>query len=253
MLKLLNINKKFPGFHLSDINLSISEGEYFVLLGPSGAGKSLLFEMIGGMVKPDAGKIFLRQDDITSYPIQKRGTGMVFQEDTVFPHLSVFGNIAYPMRCRRLPVSDIKFEVKRLADEMNIGRLLDRKPGTLSGGERQRVAIARTLAADPKCLLFDEPLTFLDVQLRDEILALLRKLNKEGLTILHITHDPAEAFSVAGKIAVIVNGMIIRTDTPENIYHNPESAFVSDFTDRIRNQKKNLPDWMECMNPPENA
>jgi len=245
MLNIDHISKKVHAFQLKDICLDIEDGEYVFLLGPSGAGKSMLFDIIAGIIRPDKGEIILDNINITQFPIQNRKIGIVFQEDTVFPHLNVYQNIAYSLNTNHTRRTDIRDTVLRLAAEMSIEKLLYRKPASLSGGEKQRVAIARSLAHHPKCLLFDEPLTFLDVELREEIMSLLREINKKGLTILHITHDPIEAFSLAGKIAVIENGEIVQFGSSENIYKNPESTFIKYFTGKIRNQKDSLPGWMK--------
>ena len=245
MLRIEKISKKVQSFSLSDISLKIEKGGYFVLLGPSGAGKSMLFDIIGGILKSDKGSIFLENTDITHSAVQKRQIGIVFQQDCLFPHMNVFQNIAYSLKVSGQLHTEIQNTVARIAAEMSIEKLLNRKPASLSGGERQRVSIARSLAHNPKCLLFDEPLTFLDVGLRDEIMTLLKKINNNGLTIMHITHDPMEAFALAKNMAVIENGKIIQSDIPENIYKNPQSEFLKTFIASMKNQKQNLPAWIK--------
>ena len=230
MIEIKNLSKKFESFHLHDINISVEEAEYFVLLGPSGAGKSVLFELIAGILKPDAGTILLQGEDITRVPIQDRKVGLVFQDNTLFPHLSVRQNIEYALKVRHLDKEARESRIMELAVQMKISELLDRRPATLSGGEVQRVAIARALAFHPLCLLLDEPMSSIDVQLREDLRKLLRRLNREGLTILHITHDYREAFSLAGRIAIIDKGKIIQCGRPDIIHHNPVSAFVAEFT-----------------------
>lgn len=229
MLSIRQISKKYNSFHLRDISLDIKQGEYFVLTGPSGAGKSVLFEIIAGIIKADKGAVFLNESKITNLAIQKRKIGLVFQDNTLFPHLTVLQNLSYPLKIRKLNQNEITERVTKLAGEMGIVNILNRRPGTLSGGEIQRVSIARALSGDTKCLLLDEPLSSLDIQLKEEIRILLKKLHKEGLTILHITHDLREAFQLAERMAVMVNGQIIQCDKPLEICKAPVSKFVADF------------------------
>ncbi|MBN2173214.1 MAG: ATP-binding cassette domain-containing protein [Bacteroidales bacterium] len=229
MLSIRNLSKKFGTFSLEDIKLEVNTGEYFVLLGPSGAGKSLLFEVIAGIYKPDAGEIFLNGKEITNIPPEKREIGLVFQDNTLFPHFSVFENIAFPLKTKKLNRNQIREKVENLAVELSIGHLLERTLHSLSGGEIQRVTLARTLAGDPKCLLMDEPVSSLDVQLRGGILELLRKINQQGLTILHITHHLDEAVYQANRMAIIDKGKIIQIGKPEEIYSKPASEFVVNF------------------------
>jgi len=229
MLSVQNLTKKYDEFHLDSISLEIGQGEYFVLLGPSGAGKTVVFETIAGIIQPDSGKILFEGRDITHYPVRRRQIGLVFQDGAVFPHLTAGQNISYPLKIKKLSVKQIREKVFSLAEQMGIMHLLHRKPSTLSGGELRRIAIARTLALDPKCLLLDEPLSSLDVQLQQDILDLLKNLNKSGLTILHITHNYREAFYLAHKMAVIDKGRIIQQGLPSEIVAHPKSKFVSAF------------------------
>lgn len=229
MLRITRLNKAIGDFKLKDINLDVGEGEYFVLLGPSGSGKSILFEIIAGLIKQDSGNIYFNGTEISTELPQRRKIGLIFQDGAVFPHLSVRENIAFPLKIKKMNKLDIKREVIRLAEEVRISDLLERMPSTLSGGELQRVAIARTLALYPRCLLLDEPISSLDVQLRDDLISLLRKINKIGMTMLHITHDYHEAFSLAGKVAIIDKGRIIQQGTPQQIYSAPSSKFVAEF------------------------
>ena len=230
MLEIKNISKKYKDFDLNNINFSVETGEYFVLLGESGAGKSLILEIIAGLIIPDNGKIFLNGNDITNVKIQKRNIGLVFQDYAVFPHLTVHENIAYSLHSKKLSKSAINNKVVELANKTGIGNLLKRKPSTLSGGELQRVSLARTLALEPICLLLDEPLSSLDIQLRNELQQLLRKLHDEGITIIHVTHNFDEAVALANKVGIIQNGRIIQTGAPKEVFHNPKSKFVANFT-----------------------
>lgn len=229
MLEIRNIHCHLGSFRLHNINIQVGEGEYFVLSGPSGAGKTILFEIIAGILNPDSGKILLDGKDITGEKIQHREIGLVFQDGAVFPHLKVKENIAYALKYKGFSRQKITSEVLDIAGELSITHLLDRKPRTLSGGELQRVAIARTLVLQPKCLLLDEPLSSLDIQLREDIRSLLRKLNRKGLTILHITHEFNEAYILADRISIMDNGRIVQTGIPENIYTRPSTAFVARF------------------------
>jgi molybdopterin-binding protein len=229
MLKLKNINKKLGAFSLSDIDINVSKGDYFVLIGKSGSGKSMLLEIITGIITPDNGSILLNNKDIINTPIQKRNIGIVYQKPTLFPHMSVFDNIAYPLKIKKLKKEDIQNKVQKLAEDTEITNLLKRNISNLSGGEIQRVTIARTLATNPEILLLDEPLSFLDVQLRKGMLSLLRKLNQKGQTIVHVTHDYEEALALSNKIAIIENGSIIQAGSTQEVFNNPKSEFVANF------------------------
>lgn len=229
MLRLEKISKKTGGFSLNDINLSISKGDYFVLIGESGAGKSMLLEIISGFIVPDSGSIFLNDKDLLKTPIQDRNVGIVYQKPTLFPHMTVFENIAYPLQTRKFKKKFIEYQVNQLATDTEITHILNRNISHLSGGETQRVTIARALATQPQVLLLDEPLSFLDVQLRRGMLALLRKLNQKGQTIIHVTHDYEEALSLTNKISIIEKGTIIQTGSPQDVFHKPKSDFVASF------------------------
>jgi ABC-type sugar transport system ATPase subunit len=229
MLKLYDINKKLGDFALSGINLDIPEGEYYVLLGRSGAGKTQLLELIAGLERADSGKIMLDDEDITNKKIQERKIGIVFQDYAIFPHMTVFGNIAYPLKMRREPEDVIKTKVIESARQMNIGHLLNRSTGNLSGGERQRIALARTLVTVPRLLLLDEPLSSLDASLKDDMKRLLRKLNRDGHTIIHVTHDYCDAVSLANRIGVIHNGRIIQEGKVNEVFSKPVNRFVARY------------------------
>ncbi len=229
MLKLENINKKVGDFSLSNIGFTVLKGDYFVLIGETGAGKSMLLEIITGLLVPDSGRVILNGTDLVSTPTQKRNIGIVYQKPTLFPHMSVFENIAYPLKIRKLKTNEVIAKVNQLANEVDIRHLLQRDTANLSGGEAQRVTIARTLATDPAILLLDEPLSFLDIQLKREMSALLRRINQSGKTIIHVTHDYEEALSLTNKIGIIENGVIIQTGTPQEVFNNPKSAFIANF------------------------
>ncbi len=229
MVRIENLHIEFDSFLLKNISFNVKKGEYFMLLGASGSGKSVLLESIAGLVKLSNGKIILNNTDITNTSIQKRKVGLVFQDFALFPHLSVAQNISYPLKIRKTKTSIIKEKVNQLACEMNIDHLLNRTPETLSGGEKQRVALARTLTLNPDILLLDEPLSSIDISLKSELRTILRRLNKNGQTIIHVTHDYEEAISLASHIAIIHKGKIIQTGTPTEVFTNPKNKFVANF------------------------
>jgi ABC-type sugar transport system ATPase subunit len=229
MLRLINITRRLGDFALRDLNLEVSDGEYYVLLGRSGSGKTQLLELIAGLEHPDSGKIFLDDTDITRQRIQDRKVGIVFQDYAVFPHMTVFGNIAYPLKTRKEDKKSISEKVEEAAAAMNISHILERGTEKLSGGELQRVALARTLITSPRLLLLDEPLSSLDTSLKDDLKKLLRKLNKEGQTIIHVTHDYGDAISLAKKVGVIHNGTIIQEGSVNEVFNNPSNRFVARY------------------------
>jgi len=234
MLRLIDINRRLGDFALTDINLEVSPGQYYVLLGRSGSGKTQLLELIAGLEHPDNGKIILENEDITKQRIQDRKIGIVFQDYAVFPHMTVFGNIAYPLKARKEEKNSIKTRVEKVAAAMNISHILERNTEKLSGGEMQRVALARTLIIAPRLLLLDEPLSSLDTSLKDDLKRLLRNLNKSGQTIIHVTHDYGDAISLATRVGVIHNGKIIQEGSVDQVFNNPSNRFVARYAG-IRN------------------
>ncbi|MHA1593863.1 MAG: ABC transporter ATP-binding protein, partial [Candidatus Baldrarchaeia archaeon] len=197
---------------------------------PSGAGKTLLLECIAGIHVPERGRILIDGEDVTYLPPEKRSVGMVFQEYALFPHMTVWENIEFPLEMRKVSISERKRRVRELLELLRIEELSHRYPGTLSGGEKQRVALARALATDPKVLLLDEPLSALDAplrrKLRDELRSLQRRLK---IPFVHVTHDQVEAFSLADKIAVMRDGRILEIGPPEEIFTSPKNVFVAEF------------------------
>lgn len=234
MLELKNISCSFPGFNLYKISFDVTEGEYFTVLGESGAGKSILLESIAGLIPINSGSLFLNGKDITHVKIQQRGIGLVFQDQAVFPHLSVYENISYPLKNKKLKKDEKAKIISEIAEILQISKLLLRQPSTLSGGELQRVALARALVQKPKILLLDEPLSATDSKLRLELRTLLRQINRKGQTIIHVTHDFDEAVSLADRIAIINNGSLVQIGTPEDVFGNPANGFVAHFAG-IRN------------------
>jgi ABC-type Fe3+/spermidine/putrescine transport system ATPase subunit len=229
MLSIENISKKLGAFLLSSISLSVNRGEYFIILGPSGAGKSILLEIIAGLVQPDDGKLTLNSKDITTSPIQLRNIGLVFQDFAIFPHLNVRNNIAYPLKGKGLSGSALNREVLSLAKKFGVSHLLKQNASTLSGGEQQRVALARTLALKPDVLLLDEPLSALDSERRVELRSLLRGLNRDGQTIIHVTHDYEEAIALGHRVAIMSGGKLEQVGTPEQIFNKPASTFIANL------------------------
>jgi molybdate/tungstate transport system ATP-binding protein len=234
VLKLEGLSKRLDNFSMQNVCFDVAEGDYFVVLGASGVGKTVLLETIAGLIRPDAGSIALDGRDITAERIQRRSISLVYQDQALFPHLSVFENIAYGLRSRGVSGADLRARVTALAEQVGAASFLDRAPATLSGGEAQRVALARALATEPRCLLLDEPISALDSSARGRMRELLRKLNRNGQTVLHVTHDYEEAVSLASRVAVMEDGRISQVGTPGEIFHHPRSEFVARFVG-IRN------------------
>ncbi len=229
MLRTEGLSKRIDAFSLREISLEVSRGDYYVLLGRSGAGKTQLLELICGLTPPDSGRIFLEGEEITHKRVQERGIGLVFQDLALFPHYSVKDNIMYPLKIMKLSLKERVDRVQRAAQEMNITGLLLRKPNNLSGGEKQRVALARTLVTQPKILLLDEPMASVDASLKDDIRRMLRRLNRNGQTIIHVTHDFGEAISLASRVGVMHNGKIIQEGTPLEVFNHPVNRFVARY------------------------
>ncbi len=230
MLKLQNISVQFGAFCLKNINLNIEKGDYYVLLGKSGTGKTVLLEIIAGLTRPAEGKVFLKNEDITKKKIQHRKIGIVFQDFALFPHLTVRENVAYSLKKKKLTRTEKENMVLEYAKLTNVSHILDRSPQNLSGGEQQRVALARMLITKPDCLLLDEPLSSLDVQLRGDLRNLLRQINKSGVTILHVTHDYEEAIALSNKVAVLHQGKIAQFGNTKDVFEKPANEFVANFT-----------------------
>ncbi len=215
---------------LRGIDLEIRDGESMVLLGPSGCGKTTTLRVIAGLERPDEGRVYFDDRDVTDLPPRSRNVSMVFQSYALWPHMKVYDNIAFPLKVRRLPESEIRKRVRWAAELMEIEGLLDRYPHQLSGGQRQRVAVARAIVVEPEVLLMDEPLSNLDailrVKMRSEIKKLQRKL---GVTMVYVTHDQVEAMVIGDRIAVMNNGRIMQVGTPSQIYKEPANTFVATF------------------------
>lgn len=225
------VSKKYgKSYVLKEINLRANNGELVCILGPSGSGKSTLLKIIAGLINPDEGKVYFDNTDVTNLPAWKRNVGLVFQNIALFPHISVFENIAFGLKLRKAPRDEIDKKVRELLKLIKLEGYERRKPSELSGGEAQRVSIARALAIDPSVLLFDEPLGHLDAKLREELKFEIRRIVKEtGKTTLYVTHDQSEAFAIADYIYVINKGIIEQGGKPIELYENPKSPFVAEF------------------------
>ncbi|MBE9547245.1 MAG: ABC transporter ATP-binding protein [Proteobacteria bacterium] len=230
MIKTENLSVNLPGFGLHDINLSIEEGEFFVLMGPTGAGKTVLLEAMAGLIPVKSGRMIIGGKDIAKLPPEKRGISIVYQDYALFPHLTVMENIKYGLHFHRVDKSEEDKRLNRLLHELDLAHLEKRLPENLSGGELQRVALARALMVNPGILLLDEPLSALDPRFREEIRSGLKRLHQSSrVTFLMVTHDFADALSLAGRAAVMNNGRIEQTGSMEDIFQRPDSKFVADF------------------------
>jgi multiple sugar transport system ATP-binding protein len=231
MLDLRAITKRYGAVvALDNVSLAAADGEFVVLLGPSGCGKSTLLRIVAGLEIPDEGTVGLAGRDITALPPRDRDLAMVFQNYALYPHMTVAQNIEYPLKIRRRAPQQTAVEVAAVAEKLGLSGLLDRLPRELSGGQRQRVAFARAIIRQPKAFLMDEPLSNLDAQLRMATRAELKRLQHElRIVTLYVTHDQAEAMTLAHRIAVMQAGRIVQCDTPANIYHRPSNTFVAAF------------------------
>ena len=226
-----HVSKSFGDFQaLDDINFTIKQGEFFSLLGPSGCGKTTLLRIIAGFEFPDEGAVLFDDQDIIPLPANKRQSNTVFQSYALFPHLSVYENVAFPLRLRKLKKSVIDEKVREYLHLVQLDQHIFKKPNQLSGGQRQRVAIARALINEPKVLLLDEPLSALDAKLRSNLLVDLDALHdKIGITFIYVTHDQSEALAVSDRIAVMNQGHVLQVGTPFEIYESPTTQFVAQF------------------------
>ncbi len=233
---LEGLTKRFGGvIAAEDIHLTVKKSELISLLGPSGCGKTTTLRMIAGFIMPDEGRVLIEGQDVTYSPPDKRDTAMVFQSYALFPHMTVFDNVAFGLRMRRVSKSDIAERVNKALTLVRLESVSERYPSQLSGGQRQRVALSRALVVNPSVLLLDEPLSNLDAKLRQEMQVELRQLQKElNLTSVYVTHDQEEAFSLSDRIVVLNEGRIQQIGTPKEIFECPNSCFVADFVG-IRN------------------
>ena len=215
---------------LKGVNIDIEPGEFFAFLGPSGSGKTTLLRLIAGFAHPDAGRVFVGNQDITLLPPWKRDVGMVFQSYALWPHMTVRRNVAFGLEERRMSRAEIQARVIKALDFVGLRHLADRRPSQLSGGQQQRVAVARTVVVQPKVLLLDEPLSNLDAKMRIQVRRELRELQQRlGLTTIFVTHDQEEANTVCDRIAVMHDGVIQQVGTPMELYRRPANLFVANF------------------------
>ncbi|GAC1356136.1 MAG: ABC transporter ATP-binding protein [Herpetosiphon sp.] len=215
---------------VADLNLHVREGEFVALLGPSGCGKTTTLMMLAGILRPTAGIIRFGDRVVNQVPPQERNIGMVFQSYALYPHMTAYNNITYPLKLRRVPADEMRRRAEQVAGRLEIGNLLDRRPGELSGGQQQRVALARALIRQPDLLLFDEPLSNLDARLRLTTRSEIKRLQRElRITSVYVTHDQIEALTMADRIAVLRNGKLEAYGTPNELYERPQSRFVASF------------------------
>jgi ABC-type Fe3+/spermidine/putrescine transport system ATPase subunit len=230
-IALEGLGRTFGGVvAVQDLDLRIDNAELVALLGPSGCGKTTTLLMLAGIYRPTQGLIRFDGVVVNALPPQDRNVGMVFQSYALYPHMSVFDNIAFPLRLARRPRDEMRRRVGRVAEMVQIDQLLERKPGQLSGGQQQRVALARALVLNPDILLLDEPLSNLDAKIRVQVRAEIRKLQQElGITTIYVTHDQEEALSLSDRVAIMKDGRVLQVGRPKELYERPRTRFVADF------------------------
>ena len=230
-IEFRNVTKTFGGAGVvDDLSLEVRDGEFIVLLGPSGCGKTTTLRMLAGLESVTSGDILIDGERVNDVPTQHRDLAMVFQSYALYPHMTIAENIGYPLRVRKLDKADRAARVKRVAVMLEIESLLERKPRQLSGGERQRVALARAIVREPRAYLMDEPLSNLDARLRVQMRGELKRLQHQlGTTTIYVTHDQAEAMTLASRVAVMKKGRLQQFDTPLKIYNEPANRFVAEF------------------------
>ena len=230
-VKVVNLVKRFDKTIAVDgVSFDVRDGEFIILLGPSGCGKTTTLRCIAGLETPDEGEIYIDDRLVNDLPPKDRDIAMVFQSYALYPHMTVYGNLAFPLKMRKLPKDEIDKKVREVAKLLRIEELLDRKPRQLSGGQQQRVALGRALVRTPKVFLMDEPLSNLDAKLRVYMRAELKKLQRDlKITTIYVTHDQAEAMAMADRIAVMNKGKILQYSEPNHVYEKPANLFVAGF------------------------
>ena len=231
IVELKGISVAFDGEQILDsLSLDIKDKEFITLLGPSGCGKTTTLRLIAGFLEPDEGEVIFEGKKINGVPAYKRQVNTIFQRYALFPHLNVYENVAFGLRIKKLPEKEIEAKVKEMLALVNLSGLEKRHIDTLSGGQQQRVAIARAIANRPKVLLLDEPLAALDLKLRKDMQKELKKIQQQlGITFIFVTHDQEEALTMSDRVVVMDNGKIQQVGTPQDIYNEPQNAFVADF------------------------
>ena len=238
-VSLKNVTKRFGNVAaIEGVNLEINDKEFLSILGPSGGGKTTLLRLIAGLEVPTEGEVYFDDKLVNGVPPRDRNISLVFQNYALFPHLTAFHNIAFPLAVRKTPKQDIDKRVKEVEELLGIQHILDRKPRELSGGEQQRVALGRAIVRQPDVLLMDEPLSSIDASMRIAMRTELKKLQKTLVTTLvYVTHDQTEAMTMADRIAVLRNGKLVQIDAPQAIYDSPKDSWVASF---IGNPPMNL-------------
>ena len=230
-IRIKKLSKQYGSFQaLKDVTMEVKPGSLSAVLGPSGSGKTTMLSVLAGIILPTSGSIEIADRDVTLAPAAQRNVGLVFQSYALFPHLSVFENVAFPLRIRGRPSEEVRKLVGMALERVRMGAMASRKPSQLSGGQQQRVAIARAIVFEPSVLLLDEPLAALDRKLREEVRMELRQLQRDlGITTLLVTHDQDEALSMADEVVIMSDGRIQQIDTPEKAYQQPANEFVANF------------------------
>ena len=226
-----HVTKRFADVTaVSEFSATLEDGELVSLLGPSGCGKSTLLNMLSGILPVSGGRIYFDDQDVTGMPPEKRGIGLVFQNYALYPHMTVMGNICFPLETQRVPKAERIERANEIARLVHVDMLMNRKPSELSGGQQQRVAIARALVKNPRLLLLDEPLSNLDARLRLEMREEIRRIQQRtGVTTIFVTHDQEEALSISDRIVLMKAGVLQQNDLPQSLYNEPANQFVADF------------------------
>ncbi|MEC7259853.1 MAG: ABC transporter ATP-binding protein [Pseudomonadota bacterium] len=226
-----HVTKTYGRVHaLDDVSLDVKSGEFLTLLGPSGSGKTTLLMVLAGFTRPDSGSLKFGETEVIRTPPHLRDVGMTFQSYALFPHMTVAGNVGYPLRLRKVAKDEIARRVERALETVQLGGFGERRITQLSGGQRQRVAVARAIVFEPRILLMDEPLSALDKKLRDQMQIELRQMHEKlGMTTVYVTHDQREALTMSDRIAVVNKGRIMQLATPRDLYERPANRFVADF------------------------
>ncbi len=245
IIRVEKINKKFRmKTVLEDVSFEVMKGEFLSLLGPSGCGKTTILRMLIGIEKPTSGKIYKNDIDITQMPPRNRNIGIVFQNYSLFPNMDVYHNISYALKSRHMPKDEIDRKVREMIEMVGLEEHVYKKPKQLSGGQQQRVAIARTLVLNPDIILFDEPMSALDAEIKALLRIQLKEIQKKlQITMVYVTHDQEEAFALSDRVMVLNDLRIAQVDTPYNLYHHPADPFVKHFiADHLDMKVKSIED-----------